>query len=73
MYNLWKTDDKSINPEEWPFPVEKKDESKKMTSWSYRPTQYVHIDSDSLKNCWPNCVVMISMKFDSHALKGVYK
>lgn len=21
MYTLWKTDDKSINPTEWPFPM----------------------------------------------------
>jgi hypothetical protein len=71
MYSLWKTDDKSINPSEWPFPY-KPPNSTNSVPLFYRPTQFVHIDSQILKQCWPNCVLLISTLEDDKSLKNTF-
>lgn len=58
MYTLWKTDDKSINPAEWPFPQDYK--AQNPAKLAFMPTKFIHIDSSALKGCWPNCVLLIS-------------
>jgi hypothetical protein len=70
MYTLWKSDDKSINPSEWPFPFEYKGEAK--SSLLYTPTKFIHIDSEVIKSCWPNCVLLISTFKDEKSLKSIY-
>jgi hypothetical protein len=72
MYTIWKTDDKSINPSEWPFPTEVKGDNQKTSLLFFMPTKFIHIDSGSLKNCWPNCIVLISTFKDENSLKGKY-
>ena len=75
MYSIWKSDDKKINPSEWPFPVEIKNEGEKSNSpyLFYRPTQIVHIDHEALKECWPNCVVLVSVFENTEGKKSQYK
>jgi len=60
MYSIWKTDDQSINPNEWPFPNKVAIDPTKSNQFAYRPTQFIHIDNEALKKCWPNCVILVS-------------
>lgn len=45
MYTIWKTDDKSISPTEWPFPTEIKNTPEDATSplLLTRPTKLIHV------------------------------
>jgi hypothetical protein len=72
MYNIWKTDDQSINPANWPFPTKWTEEAKSPHQLYYRPTQFIHIDTHILKKCWPNCVILISTVEDDSFLKNRY-
>ena len=41
-YKIWQTDDKSINPAEWPFPLEfKKNNTPEL---GFKPLQFIHIE-----------------------------
>ena len=71
MYTLWKTDDKSINPAEWPFPQDYK-AAQNPAKLAFAPTRFIHVDSGALKGCWPNCVLLVSTFKDEKSLKSVY-
>jgi hypothetical protein len=68
MYSLWKTDYKSMDPSEWPFPMEFK-ENPKTSELTFKPLQFIHIEPARLKECWPNCVVLLSIVPDYAAAK----
>ncbi len=60
-YNLWKTDSQSINPLEWPFPLEPTE----FDLSSSKTAHQITIDKEALKEtCWPYCVVLISLYSD---------
>jgi hypothetical protein len=63
MYNLWKTDDKSMDPSNWPFPVEFK-ENEKVSELTFQPLHFIHVEPSRLKQCWPNCVLLLSIAPD---------
>lgn len=63
MYNLWTTDFKTINPSTWPFPYEFK-ENEKASELTFKPLHFIHIEPARLKECWPNCVVLLSIAPD---------
>ena len=58
-YTLWKYNEKGINPSEWPFPPFQDEVATQMSS--YNSINHVQIDSSSLKGCWPNCIVLMSL------------
>lgn len=72
MYTIWKTDDKSISPAEWPFPTSIKNSAEDATSpfLAIRPTKYIHVDSQALKECWMNCVVLVTVFEDKSGPKS---
>jgi hypothetical protein len=69
LYNIWRTDDKSFNPSEWPFPTKIKESD---SSSKYRPSKYIVIDHSALKQCWPNCVILMSVITDTQSLTGAF-
>lgn len=69
MYNIWKTDHKNMNPANWPFPLEFK-ENQKLSELQFKPLHFIHIESAQLKECWPNCVVLLSIAPDTAKLKA---
>lgn len=72
MYTIWKTNDQGFSPDEWPFPTDaKKEENKDRLQQS--PTKFIHIDSNHLKDCWPNCVILISIFKDTTSLISTYE
>ena len=42
MYTLWESDDKSINPAQWPFPLEYK-ENEQLSELTFKPLHFIHI------------------------------
>lgn len=55
MYKLWKTKDVKYDPSRWPFPdVDKYDESAPRL-------RHISVSSDSLKECWPDCIILMSL------------
>lgn len=72
MYTLWKTDDKSIDPSEWPFPLEFK-ENEKLSQLTFKPIDFIHIDPSQLTTCWPNCVILMSIAPDLKAANDSIK
>jgi len=34
------------------------------------PTNFIHIDSKVLKECWPNCVILLSTYKDTKSMKS---
>lgn len=49
---------------EWPFPTIVQEHSKRL---EFKPLQYIHIEPEKLKLCWPNCVVLLSLLVDPAA------
>lgn len=41
VYSIWKSDDLSINPSEWPFPTTLEQPGKR---FEFKPLQYVHVE-----------------------------
>lgn len=71
LYTIWKTDDESINPAEWPFPrTQLQDHTKKAAQYS--PSKFIVIDSQAFKFCWPSCVVLLSLILDKDSMRGTY-
>lgn len=62
--NLWKKDAKLNLPSTWPFP--KKATSSKddehYTS-AYHNSHSITLNNKSLSECWPNCIILISVSF----------
>lgn len=60
-YTLWKSDSKSIDPSEWPFP--ERSQLEKQTDIS--SINHVSIGKETFKEqCWPDCVVLITLYRD---------
>ena len=70
MYSVWQTDDTSINPAEWPFPTQIQGVGKEVAKYS--PTKFILVGTTALKECWPNCVVLISLVQDKSSILGQY-
>ena len=64
QYNVWKSDDLSVSQWEWPFPGGVMQHTNRL---DFKPLQYIHIEPDRLKICWPNCVVLMSIMIDQDA------
>ncbi len=47
LYMVWKTDDKTINAADWPFPMKIRDKDK--SAARFKPSKYVLIDQAALK------------------------
>lgn len=72
-YAIWKADDKNIDPTEWPFPHTVPKDSRENQISLYRPTKHISIDPSALKQCWPSCVVLISLIKNSTQVQGEYE
>lgn len=69
MYSLWKTDDHTIDPSQWPFPFEFK-ENQNISELTFKPLHFIHIEPARLKDCWPNCVILLSIAPDFKAAQA---
>lgn len=68
-YTIWKSDKADIDPTQWPFPVFKEDVDEKFSA--YRSVNHISIDTEKLKECWPSCVILLSLfKKKSSSLYG---
>lgn len=61
FYTVWTADDLSVDVGEWPFPETFKEHEKRL---EFKPLQYIHIQPEKLKTCWPNCVILMSLLVD---------
>jgi len=49
-----------VDISQWPFPLPL-DQPSKDSSQPIKPPQFIHIDAEQLKKCWPNCVILLSL------------
>jgi len=60
-YNLWKSDDTSLDVSTWPFPTNYAKTKTPVSNLQFKPSQFIHIGVAELQKCWPNCVVLLSI------------
>ena len=59
-----------MNPGEWPFPNDKPND--KISAHSlFKPVKHVSIHFNELSDCWPQCVILMSLvSFDHKEIEG---
>lgn len=60
-YRLFYANDEQIDPSEWPFPSQTIDETEAAEQQKFKPATHFNIGKNTLKSCWPYCVVLISI------------
>ena len=59
-----------VSPGDWPFPNEKPNEKNSIHS-HFKPVKHVSIHSNELRDCWPSCIVLMSLiSFDHKEIEG---
>ncbi len=67
-YTLWQSDDTSIDVSQWPFPTDFSKSQSKDSAMVFKPPQFIHIGTAEMKECWPKCVVLVSIMPDKKEL-----